>query len=238
MFALPQNLNLTFNRFTTRVDSFLLAYFHTPTELLAFYASGAEIVRNIREVKLALAASYGPVIARLHRAGKSEEVSRTFTMLSRWMSTLGFPLALGVLVFRGELVCIFHSSYTGDTTFMLALSVLPLISVTIGMSANILVMTGHAGWNLVNSVSSGIINVVLSYILVQTHGLLGVALGSAVASLTVTLAILVEVWFLEGVFLRLTKIYKPYIAMILPGSLAVFVESQTWGNNFGHGCWV
>ena len=227
-FAVPQNLNITFSTFVNNVDIFLLGYFGFAPEKIAFYGFGTQIVRNIRQVKLAFSYAFAPVIARLHAQGNHQEMNRSFSMISRWTSTIGFPLALIVAVYRNELILLFHPSFTDDTMFMLVLLVPPLISLTIGLSANILVMTGHSGWNMVNSVSATFLITGMNYYLIQEHGLIGAATGTACGTLFVTLWILVEIKLLEKVQLILREIYKPYVAILPPILLMVFTSYAGW----------
>ncbi len=223
-FAVPQNINITFTTFITNIDILMLGYFNISPEMIGFYGMGAQIVRNLREVKLAFSGAYAPIIARLHTLKDSAKMSETFSMVSRWTSSIGFPIALLIAIFRDELIQIFHPSYTHDTTFMVVLLVPPLISCTIGLSANILVMTGHSGWNLFNSVFSTTLNGILNWFLIQKFGLTGAAIASAIASTTVTLIIMAEIKVKTGTTLLLRRIYKPYLA-IAPSIAAVFTLS-------------
>lgn len=232
-FAIPQNLNMTFNTFITNLDVVMLGYFQYSPQSIAFYAMGAQIVRNLRQVKLAFSSSYAPIIARLHVKKKYQEMNDTFSMVSRWTSVIGFPIALLIVLFRNELVQVFHPSFTSDTTFMIVLLVPPLISCTIGLSANILVMTGHSTFNMANSVLSAAINGTLNYILIPRYGLVGAAVATGISALLITLMILLEVRILEKVSLKLSQIYRPYVAILLPIALLVLGErilniSATW----------
>ncbi len=223
-FAIPQNLNITFTTFITNLDILLLGYFKFAPEMIGFYGMGAQIVKNLREVKLAFSGAYAPIIARLHAAKNYVKMNTTFSMISRWTSMIGFPIALLLALFRNELIWIFHSSFTYDTTFMIILLIPPLISCTIGLSANILVMTGHSGWNLVNSVGSTLLNGVLGYFLIQRYGLTGAATATSVSALLVTFIIYYEIRILEKAALLIERIYKPYAAIALPGAVFIALE--------------
>lgn len=223
-FAVPQNLNITFTTFITNLDILLLGYFKFSPELIGFYGMGAQIVKNLREVKLAFSGAYAPIIARLHAAKNYVKMNQTFSMISRWTSMIGFPVALLLALFRDELIRIFHPSFTYGTAFMIILLVPPLISCTIGLSANILVMTGHSGWNLVNSVGSTMLNGVLGYFLIQRYGLTGAATATALSALLVTFVIYYEIQILEKASLIMERIYKPYAAIAIPMFAVIVLE--------------
>lgn len=221
-FSLPESLNMTFNQFITNLDVVMLGYFSFKPEVIGFYAMGAQIVRNLRQVKLAFSGIYAPIIARLHKRGDLEGISHSFSMVSRWTSMLGFPAAMLIFLFKDELLLIFHSSFTGDSSFMAILLIPPLLSCIVGLSGNILVMTGRSFWNLTNSLSVAGINAVLNYFLIPEYGLTGAATATACAAVIVSSMCMVEVYFLVGARLVLKRIYKPYAAA-LPSLVGIVV---------------
>ncbi len=218
-FAIPQNINITFSTFITNLDVLMLGYFQFSPEMIGFYGMGAQITRNLREVKLAFSGSYAPIIARLHAEKNYEKMNYTFSMVSRWTSTIGFPIAVLIATFRTELIQIFDPSYIYDNTFMLLLLIPPLVSCTIGLSANILVMTGHSGWNLFNSIFSIIINGTMNYMLIPKYGLTGAAAATVASSILTTTSIMFQIYFMEKVKLVPSKIYKAYITFLTAGTI-------------------
>ena len=225
-FAIPQNLNMSFNTFVTNLDVIMLGYFGFRPEILGFYGMGAQIVRNIRQVKLAFAGAYAPVIARLYERRDIKKMSQTFSMISRWIISFGFPIAILVIIFKEEFLKIFHSSFVYDSTFMILLLVPPILSCAVGLSANIIVMTGHSKWNLFNSVLIAGVNFLLNLLLIPRFGIMGAATATVIASLVVSSLQVIEAYFLAGTRLILKEIYKPYVA-ILPSVFFLGLVSVT-----------
>ena len=59
-FAVPQNLNMTFNSFINNLDVMMLSYFGVSPELIGFYGMGAQIAINLRQVRLVFSGAYAP----------------------------------------------------------------------------------------------------------------------------------------------------------------------------------
>ena len=75
---------------------------------------------------------------------------------------------------------------------MLWLLVPPILSCSVGLAGNIIVMTGHSTWNLINSVSVALLNVIFNYLLIPQYGLLGAAYATALAATAISIAQLEE----------------------------------------------
>ncbi len=211
-FALPQNLNMTFNQLIGNLDLMMLGAFGFAPEALGFYGMASQIARQVRQAKLAFSTAYAPVIARYHGQGNRAALCESFTTVARWTTIIGLPVALAAGVVREDLLRVFHPSFTGDSTFMLLLLVAPVLSCSFGLAGNIVVMTGHSLWNLMNSVAVAGLNLLLLWLLVPRFGMLGAALASLTAGAAITVAQLVEAAKLVDARLVWRDVYKPFAA--------------------------
>lgn len=227
-FAIPQSLNMTLSYFMSDIDLLMLGLFKVSPGTVALYGIAAQIVRNIRQIKLAFSGIFAPLIARLHAAGRIDELEERFMVVSRWAITYAIPVAFVVLSLRRELLALFHPDLGGglpsDTRFMVILTVVPLLSCAFGLAGNIVVMTGHSRWNLFNSLVVGGANVGLNWVLIPRMGVTGAALASVIAAAAVTVLQIVEARMLVGVRLRLRLLAKPLIA----GALGTVALLAVW----------
>jgi O-antigen/teichoic acid export membrane protein len=216
VFGVPQNLNMTFNTLITNLDVVMLGFFGFAPEKIGFYGMSAQIVRTIRQVKLAFSNSYAPVIARLHERGDREAMNLSYAMVIRWTTTIGLPVALVVAIMKADLLRVFHSTFTGDSTFMLLLIIPPLLSCSCGIAGNIVVMTGHSMWNLLNSFLVAGLNALLNFLLIPRFGFMGAAVATVIAAAIVSILQLIEADVLVGARLSPSRIYKPFLAISVP----------------------
>lgn len=220
-FSIPQSLNITFSRLIMKVDVIMLAYFGVEASLIAFYGTAADIILNIRHVKLAFSGAYAPLLARQFYQGRHEELERSYNDVLRWTTALVLPVVFAVVVFRSELLLLFHPSYTHDNTFMLLLISTPLLAATIGLAGNVVIMTGHSWWNLFNSFWVALANIIANSFWIPSHGLLGAAWATLMASFSLVLLENVEVWFLARLRPDPRRLYKPYVAAAIAALSAV-----------------
>lgn len=225
-FVIPQNLNRTFNTFVTNLDVLMLGYFGLKPEAIGFYGIGAQIVRNIREIKLAFAGSYAPVIVRQHKAGDSIGMGGTMTTVSRWIISIALPVAIVIGILRQDLLLLFHATFTSDASFMLFLLIPPLLSCSFGLAGNVVVMSGYSLVNLGNSVFVAAGTLLFNALLIPRFGLTGAAMATMLASILITLLQLVEARYLIGVRMDWPQLKSPYLAA-LPAALFLAVLPPT-----------
>ncbi len=220
-FALPQNLNMTLNRFLTGIDVLMLGALGASAAAVGVYGAGASIVRELRQIKLAFSGALAPQIARLHERGDLATLSRVYSSTARWTATLAVPAILAVAALHVDLLRIFYPGYDGPTAFMLWLLPVPYLITGFGLAGNVVVMTGHSRLNLINSATAGVANVGLNLLLIPPFGLAGAAAASALGALVLAGMEVAEAGRLIGVPMRVGEVYRPHLAGL--AGLAVLV---------------
>lgn len=230
-FVLPQNLNMTFNRYLTRLDVLMLGAFGFSNHLVAFYSAGALITSNVREVKQIFTSILGPIIARHHSAGSPAKMTEDLSKVVRWTTTLSVPIVLIIVILRNDVLLLLDEAFTGDTAFMAILLVSPFLSCAMGMAGNCIVWTRHSTWNLINSLSVAGIGTALNWVMIPHWGLTGAALATIAASTIVSLAQVAELYVLEKTYIRPSAVYKPWIGLVVCTALVFSMgDPATLGN--------
>ena len=231
-FALPQSMNLTLNRYNTRIDMIMLAYFSTPKELLGAYGFAAWLVGELRAIRIAFSTAMAPIAARHHAAGDVETLRSMFNRTSRWATALVGPpiLLLGVHWFEIFALGGVSGSLTPQAglpypIFAAFLLIIPLTNCGLGLAGNLLVYTGHSGYNLLNTALVAVGNTGLNLVLIPRFGLAGAAGATVIAVLAISLLQLLEIGLLERLYLRVRQIFFPYVALV-GGVLTIWLGVQ------------
>lgn len=233
-FALPQNLNMTFNRYLTRLDVIMLGAFGFSNHQLAYYSAAALVTSNLREIKLIFSSALGPIIARHHAAGDRQSLIRDLSRVTRWTTTLIVPAVLASVVLRDDILALVDPSFgpaSGESSlFVVMLLVPPLLSCSLGLAGNTIVWTRHSTWNLVNSSLIALLNTGFNWLMIPWLGLEGAAIATVAASLMVSLLQLGELWMLERAFIAPSAVYKPWLGFALGlGALLLVWDPATLG---------
>ena len=224
-FALPQNLNMTLNRFLTGIDVLMLGALGAGAATVGVYGAGSGVVRELRQFKLVFSSALAPQIARLYERGEIDTLSRIYSSTSRWVATLAIPAVLAVAALHADLLRIFYPDYTGDTSFMLWLLPIPYFINGFGIAGNVVVMTGHSRLNLLNSATMGAVNVGMNLLLIPRFGMAGAAAASALSALALAVMEVTEARWAVGVPLRVWEVFRPHLAGLVGLAVVVGVAS-------------
>jgi len=217
-FAIPQNFNMTLERFITNIDVIMLGMFGVSASMTGFYGVGAKIVRELLNIKQIFSNAFVPHVVRLYREDKSARLSELFSKTSRWIATLAVPALLAIALLRTDLLRLVSPEFSGaDALFMLALLPIPYLQCSFSLAGNIVVMTGHSRLNLLNSTTTALSNTLLNIWLIPLLGPFGAALASTASTLVKTSMELVEAWWVAHARLFVRVIYRPHLAGLLAG---------------------
>jgi O-antigen/teichoic acid export membrane protein len=163
-----------------RADLWILGMF-VPDEQVAVYGAAARII-TVVTIPLTMASGIlGPMIAELHTQGKKQQLERVL----RGMATLGgLPAVAAILVFvlfggPGLELIYGDALYRGGWLVLVALSLGQLVHVWSGVSAQLLMMTGHHKPVMHITLGASALAVLGAVVCVRPFGIHGVAIAFA-----------------------------------------------------------
>lgn len=233
-FAIPQSINMTFNRYATRLDVIMLGAYGASAKMLGLYGIASLITNEMRQAKLVFSSALAPVTARYHAADQRKELEAVFNRVSRWTTSIIVPLAFVVVVMRDDVLHLIDATYTGDTRFMALLLVAPIFSCAFGLAGNCITYTGHSRWTLFNSLVVSSLTTGFNLIFIPRFGLLGAALSAVLASTFFSALELAELGVLERIYLRPGQVYHPYAAF----SIAAIILFVLWDPSQLPSLWI
>ena len=188
-FTLIQALSVA----NTRAPILLIGILGTASEAGLFRV--AENVATLLGLSLlVINAALGPHIARLHDAGKLQELERIARGFARF--ALAVTLPAGIVVWlAGEwlLTTIFGAGYTAAYSAMVILIISQVINISCGSVGLILNMTGHEQRALRSFAIALVANVVFGFLLIPAYGAVGAALAAALSTVVWNLFLLLSV---------------------------------------------
>lgn len=223
-FALPQTMNLTLNRYITRLDVLFLASTGLDPTALARYGTACWLTSQLRAIRITLSSALAPVAARHHASGSRHLFTETLATLLHRSLALTLAVALPVLVLRDDILSLAVGERMGSPPYVFLLLAQAAVGTGFGLAGNALVFTGHTRFTLLNSAAVAAINTLLISRLVTEFGTLGAAAASLLATVVITVAQAVELRYLEAIAIPLSRIQGPLLAAVP----AAFCLALTW----------
>lgn len=124
-----------------------------------------------------------PVASALHASGEPGGLRRLYLASTRVTLALMLPLALCTAFLAGDLLELWVGEEYREHAPLVVLLVAASVAATSQWPAGAVFQgTGRFGWLAVTSIVTGVLTVAMTVVLVQSNGLVGAAVGSAVPS--------------------------------------------------------
>lgn len=198
-FAWPQNLNLALFALSGSASVLALGVAGLPPREVALFGAAYAIASSLRHVRLVFTSAMSPVAAALLARGDRAALQDIMARSVRWTLSLALPVAAGMILLRNQLLGIFHPTYVLGAPTMALLVAAPVLNAMAGFSSTALVMAGHVGWNLANTVVAVGATFGLTALLAPGLGVPGAALAAAVSGALVAALQMTETAVLVGV---------------------------------------
>lgn len=197
--------------FLSQTDRIMLGYFGTAQDV-GIYKAAAVTAFQLTIVLASFNAIFSPLISDLHNQHRRGELEKLFKTAARWIFTLTLPGFLVIALFGEKIMGVFGSGFIGGFTPLVVLGAAQLVSASVGSVVFILTMTGHQKVELVNSVTLGLLNVLLNIWLIQRYGMLGAAAATGISIALINTVRVIEVYFLLGMHPYKCSYWKPIAA--------------------------
>jgi O-antigen/teichoic acid export membrane protein len=229
-FAIPQGVSMTFNYYQNHIDVIMLSGFGASKLMVACYGTAARLLRELRQIRVVFSSALAPVFARQRAAGDLRDIEDTLGQLSRWTTTLVALVILPLVVLRTDLLAAIDKGYAVNTTFVVILLIVPYVNCALGLAGNSLVYARRSGLNLANNLGAAMLGTGLNLVLIPRYGLTGAAISSAVSTIAVFTAYVVEIRVLERIHWQWRTAALPHLGTaVCLGLLALFGDPGTVG---------
>jgi O-antigen/teichoic acid export membrane protein len=211
-------------------DSFIVGIFRG-IEDVAIFGIAAKLTEYLRQLIFTMTRLFSPVASRYDPDTDQASLRRIFFDGSRLNLLFSLPLSLILFFWGGRLINLWVGDAFGPSQMVLQVLLLGhIVSFLQGIGGEILLGVGRHRVFAILSILAAIANIVLSVVLVQKIGLVGVAWGTTVPLIVLSLGYL-PLATLRLVGGRIGEFVKEVIvpvlgAVLLPGLLIIFISNR------------
>jgi O-antigen/teichoic acid export membrane protein len=175
---------------------------------------------------------FSPFISDLSNRQEMSQLQELVSTVTRWSFMIGLPIALTLILFNGPILRIFGTSFEQAVPALIVLSLGQLINAATGPVGIILTMSGHPKVNLIDSILTLILNVVLDVLLIPRLGIMGAAIGSSIAIGLVNILRTIQVYWILHIWAYDWRFLKPVAAAAVAGGATYLLISRGLGSEW------
>lgn len=211
-------------------DAIVIAAF-LPVSSVTYYAIAGSLIEPLRTLLATTAHVFAPIASRLHSLGKRDELGETMTSGSKLVLIIALPVAITLIMLGAEFVRLWMGpEFAGPAGEVLVVLGLTMIVATPSFVTS-MVLYGISRHNIAAYLKIGeaVVNLSLSIVLVQSMGIVGVAIGTAIPHAIVGTLIL-PILTCRAIGHPLAKFYTgAFVGPLLAG--APLVLGELWIRN-------
>ncbi|MFP5351511.1 MAG: oligosaccharide flippase family protein [Actinomycetota bacterium] len=176
---------------------------------------------------------WAPVVSDLHEKGEIDRLDSLYKTINRWIATFSFPVFAALILEPDVFVDLFSGGKAdGAVPIVMLLAIGNIFYTGTGPTGYVISMTGHPGVNFINSAISVAMYIALGFLVVPTHGVVGMAAVDLGVTAFINILRVIQAKRIVGVQPFGKTFIKPVIATIVGAGVLVasrlVTNDNTW----------
>ncbi|CAN5223870.1 hypothetical protein BH09ACT11_BH09ACT11_07970 [soil metagenome] len=215
-----------------RLDILLVAALSGATQA-AIYTAATRFIVVGQMGNVAIISAVQPRLARALTRADHTVAQQTFRVASAWIMLITWPLFLTFLILGPVAMRIFGPGYETGHEVLAVLAVTMMLAHLCGIVDMVLIMGGRPAWTTVNVAIALALNIGIDLVLIPDHGMLGAAIGWAVAILAQNLLALIQVGLIMHMHPFGREAFAVAALALASFGLVEVVAVAIWGSTLG-----
>jgi O-antigen/teichoic acid export membrane protein len=135
-----------------------------------------------------------PNISELAERNDIQSLEQILKVVTKWISYFSLFVFFIILIFRVELLKIYGNSFVDGSVALLILAAGQLVNSFAGPIGKLLIMTGKQKWEVLNSISMLLVNILLNFFLIPIYGIIGASIATAISISVINILKLYETY--------------------------------------------
>jgi O-antigen/teichoic acid export membrane protein len=179
-FSLPLTIAALIQYLLTWTDILMLSAFRPPTEV-GWYQAAYQTSVLLLVVLQAVNSIFPSVASDLYNRSESDQLRRTFTAVTKWITYVTVLGCAFVFVYADEILQLFNVGAPAARLALLVLCLGQTIAASTGPAGFLLTMSDHERLQLYNTAAVSVLNVALNLYLIDRLGIVGAGVATAIS---------------------------------------------------------
>lgn len=231
-FSLPVMLFNLLALSQNQVDVYLLAALESSASTGLFNVAARTTILIVAFLE-GIGIVFSPFVAELSSQNRMTDLKRLVSTVTHWSFMIGLPVAIAIILFHRPILLLFGDAFLAAAPALIVLSIAQLINAATGPVGIVLTMSGHPNLNLLDSILTLVLNVVLNVLLIPRLGILGAAIGSTVAICSVNVLRSLQVSLILRAWIYNRQFLKPIVAVGVAGGITYWaINARSLGSEW------
>ena len=192
------------------VDVIMLGFFWD-ANTVGMYHPIERTAGLIRMILFAFAGIFSPLFSQYFYENESQKMIEIYQLSTKWILLSSLPIFIFLILFSEPMLMVFGSQFN-DFTSLKILAAGIMVQTFFGLGSSSLTMSGFSNLNLFNVSIALIVNIILNFILIPDHGILGAAIATTFSLVIISVLRFFENYYILDLNLFSLKLTKPLIA--------------------------
>ena len=207
-------------------DRLMLGYF-LGTKSVGLYEAAARLAYLSEIFINSFAGIFSPLAAGFHHKGELERIRFLLVTTTRWTLILTLPVVGLLLIFPKFFLGWFGSQYEVVAFPLMFMTFAYLTSAGTGNTGTLLKMVDRQNVEVINTVATVVLNIVLNLLLIPVYGIAGAAIGTGLSIIIIQIAKLIEVKLFLGFTPYELNFLKPVFAGLISGLVILIIKNYS-----------
>jgi O-antigen/teichoic acid export membrane protein len=219
-------------------DAIIIGAFLSP-QYITFYVIAARLIQYVRSCIDSLMSVLTPAISALEACGDQESIRRVFVVGTRYMLWIILPIETGLLVLGKPFLSLWVGDQYAERSYppLMILSIPLFLVVSQAAGVRILYGIGRLKWLTATTIVRAVMNIVMSMILINRMGIVGVALATSASQVFYSAALGYYMCRIHGMsilYFTQQSMAKPLAVVSVAGAVwylaGQFIPPTNWGS--------
>jgi len=159
---------------------------------ITYFSVGSKLVSYSGNITQSMSQIFTPMASQFHASGDMERLRRIFVLGNRACALVVFPVCASLIIVGKSLIEVWVGAKYVATGYLVLVTLLVGDTTEMAQSASPKILFGMARHRTLAFVrlAEGVVNLVLSIVLLRRYGVIGVALGTVIPQLCINLLFL------------------------------------------------
>jgi len=219
LFSFPLFITSIFAIIIGWADTILLGILRNATDV-GLYNAALPLAQIVTFPLTALLLIYLPIFSGLFAKNKSEEIKRSYSILTKWLCYITLPFFFLLFLYPEPIITLsFGPSYTSASFALRILSLGYIVSSLTGPCGMTLIVIGKSRFVMFSWIFAAIISVGLNVTLIPIYGIDGAAFATGISIIIVEIVKSLKLYSISGVQPLSKNLLKPtllFVIIIIP----------------------